>query len=445
MLFQINRFHALVLVTWQFAILFASQMIFPIFSNYVPKWRCSPAEQFSKDCIAFEKCRNTTIEFEYEYFHSTAIEFDWICGAKAYWASFYSQVQFGGVLLGTILFGSLSDCFGRKPVAIFVLTCGLTFQIFSGLAPTWQLLLATRFVIGLSIGGTIVVVCTFVMELILPQQRMALRAFFNWGTARSASIACALTASPMLIFVIFVFPESPTWLHNKGRLQKMRESEQKMARVAGVKYVEKEPEPIVRQKTILDLVRDGTLLKRITVLWCMWFTAAICGYAIDLNSSNISAFSRRNLHQYSQLVVIICFLILTVLALIDEHSIWILVINLIGTVFIEYTWDAVYLCAVEAVPTNMRATSMGSCSLIGRIGAICAPTLTFFNRFWAPSVFVTVVVLGIVNLIVSYCWLVETKNVNLDKVKLESNPTEEEMKMMPTDATELTPTKNNNA
>ncbi|KHJ81786.1 hypothetical protein OESDEN_18526 [Oesophagostomum dentatum] len=97
------------------------------------------------------------------------------------------------------------------------------------LAPTWQLLLAIRFFVGLSVGGTLVVVCTFVMEMLLPKQRMALRAFFNWGVARllltllcmvfpgwrQASIACALTALPALLIIIFVFPESPTWLHNK--------------------------------------------------------------------------------------------------------------------------------------------------------------------------------------------------------------------------------------
>ena len=78
MLFEINRFHALVLLTWQFAILFASQMIFPIFSNYIPKWRCDPNEPFAKNCEVYERCRNTTkLEFEYEYFHSSAMEFDW--------------------------------------------------------------------------------------------------------------------------------------------------------------------------------------------------------------------------------------------------------------------------------------------------------------------------------------------------------------------------------
>lgn len=46
---------------------------------------------------------------------------------------------------------------------------------------------------------------------------------------------------------------------------------------------------------------------------------------------------------------------------------------------------------------------------------------------------------------VSYAWLIETKNVNLDKVNLEGS-TEEEMKMLPRDGAnppEQTQTNNN--
>ncbi|CAD5217765.1 unnamed protein product [Bursaphelenchus okinawaensis] len=394
-------------------------------------------------------------------------EFDWICGSKAYLRSFFSQVQFFGVLIGTVVYGSLSDWLGRKPVAVTALSLGIVFSILSGVAPTWELLLGTRFFIGLSIGGTLVVVCTFVMEMLLPQQRMALRAFFNWGTARlmvtlicwwfpnwrSASIACAVTALPALLIVIFVFPESPTWLHNKGRIEKMKQSERKIARVAGKKHVETDIQPVVHKKSIIELFKDINLFKRVVVLWAMWFTAAICGYAIDLNSSDISGhlfwnqilfscliaaskialvvfdssfpkFSRRNLHQGAQLIVCICFLILTVLVIVSPHSIFILIINLIGTMFLEYTWDACYLCGVESMPTNMRATTMGSCSFMARIGAILAPTLAFLNSFWAPSAYLTVCSLGLINLIISYLWLVETKGVVLDKVNLDMTGTE---------------------
>lgn len=62
---------------------------------------------------------------------------------------------------------------------------------------------------------------------------------------------------------------------------------------------------------------------------------------------------------------------------INFKGIAILVINLIGTIFIEYTWDACYLCAVESMPTSMRASSLGSCSFIARIGALFSPTVSF--------------------------------------------------------------------
>jgi hypothetical protein len=44
--------------------------------------------------------------------------------------------------------------------------------------------------------------------------------------------------------------------------------------------------------------------------------------------------------------------------------------------------------------------------------------------------------LGIINFGISYTWLVETKNVNLDKVKLETNA-EEELKMLPVETNNL--------
>ena len=62
------------------------------------------------------------------------------------------------------------------------------------------------------------------------------------------------------------------------------------------------------------------------------------------------------------------------------QGIWILVVNVIGTVFIEMCWDACYLCGVEVMPTAMRATTMGSCSLIARIGAIMAPMVRFNTK-----------------------------------------------------------------
>ncbi|MCP9257643.1 Protein F23F12.3 [Dirofilaria immitis] len=351
-------------------------MIYPIFSNYIPQWRCTTNQSFSNNCTIFLSCKDS-IEFDQIAFSSAALEYDWICGASVYWASLYSQIQFFGVLLGTVITGTLSDIFGRRPLALISLACGL--------APSWKILLASRFFVGLSIGGTIVVVCTYVMEMLLPEQRMALRAFFNWGVARLmmtiicyllpewrlASFGNALAALPALLIVIFIFPESPTWLHSKIAL------------------------------VIYDTVNKN--------------------------------FNRRKLHQYAQLAVCICFLTLTLLVYFQYQGIAILVINLIGTVFIEYTWDACYLCAVESMPTSMRASSLGSCSFIARIGALLSPMIFFLSTIWPPSAYLIVVIVGLISLTSSCLFLVETKNVHLDRVDDESiSDHEEQMPMVST-------------
>uniref|UniRef100_A0A915ETS8 Major facilitator superfamily (MFS) profile domain-containing protein n=1 Tax=Ditylenchus dipsaci TaxID=166011 RepID=A0A915ETS8_9BILA len=410
-----NRFHLLVAVCWQFSMFFATQMIFSIFSSYIPRWRCSDSQSasFGRNCTEFNFCPAPNhIQFEDNHFQSAALEFNWVCGPKAYLVALYAQLQFFGVLVGTLLFGSLSDYFGRKPIAIFVLAAGISMMVLSGLAPTVKGI-ARLF---------LTVVCYY---------------FPYW---RHASFMSAIGTLPALLLVIFALPESPTWLHSKDKLQQMRESERKIARIANLKYEEIQHEPIMEKQPLLQLLKDNTLLKRILVLWIMWFVASLSSYTNDLNSNSIVGnlflnqllfaiflmlipfdlfnFSRRNLHQYSQLVVIVCFLTLTVFVLNNEHGTPLLIVNLFGCAFIEYTWDACYLCAIESMPTNMRATSLGSCSLIARIGAVLAPTLAFMNTIWAPSAYLAVAVLGTISFLVSYFWLIETRGINLDSVKL---------------------------
>uniref|UniRef100_A0A915DWC9 Major facilitator superfamily (MFS) profile domain-containing protein n=1 Tax=Ditylenchus dipsaci TaxID=166011 RepID=A0A915DWC9_9BILA len=168
-------------------------MLFPIFSSYTPKWRCkfndasslptlgSDSATFSKNCTVFQHCTApNTIEFDHIYFHSAALEFNWICGSMGYLVPLFAQIQFCGVLIGTLFYGSLSDCFGRKPVAMFALSFGISMIVLSGFAPSWQILLVARFFVGLCIGGVVVVVYTWTMELVLPEHRIPIRSIFNW-------------------------------------------------------------------------------------------------------------------------------------------------------------------------------------------------------------------------------------------------------------------------
>ena len=257
---------------------FATQQLFPVFANYLPNWRCSSSgEEFGKNCTAYESC-NGNVEFERIDFHSSALEFGIICGASAYLRVVYAQMQFGGILIGTFIFAAASDRFGRRTIGLFVLVGGAISLVLSGeqdekcgdqrvarlsaaLAPTWQLLLASRALVGAFVGGNIVALLTLCMECVLPEQRMPIRTIANWGNGRllitalcalagdwrGASIACAAVAVVPLLLLVFVVPESPMWYHAKQRVEQMRRSERQMARIAGVEYVEREPPPMPRQ------------------------------------------------------------------------------------------------------------------------------------------------------------------------------------------------------
>ena len=80
-LYNLTWFHAIVFVTWQFSLIFSLQNLFPIFLNYVPRWMCTSENSslaFSDNCEIFKKCPKEFLQFE-EVFHSSALEFGWIC------------------------------------------------------------------------------------------------------------------------------------------------------------------------------------------------------------------------------------------------------------------------------------------------------------------------------------------------------------------------------
>jgi MFS family permease len=91
-------------------------------------------------------------------------------------------------LVGTLLLAPLSDRFGRKPVGLCTLTSGLIILGLSSLAPNGQLLLLARFCVSFLMGGSLVIISTFTMEVIPAEHRMILRTFCNWVCLRKAYI-----------------------------------------------------------------------------------------------------------------------------------------------------------------------------------------------------------------------------------------------------------------
>lgn len=71
--------------------------------------------------------------------------------------------------IGLLITGPISDCIGRKPVMVFALVCAALSTLASAVMPSWELVLATRALVGLSLSGLAAVAMTYLSEEIHPQ------------------------------------------------------------------------------------------------------------------------------------------------------------------------------------------------------------------------------------------------------------------------------------
>ena len=90
-------------------------------------------------------------------------------GINAAQSSLILSVATAMLAIGLLITGPISDAFGRKPVMVFALFSAAAFTMLSALMPTWEGVLITRALVGLSLSGLAAVAMTYLSEEIHPQ------------------------------------------------------------------------------------------------------------------------------------------------------------------------------------------------------------------------------------------------------------------------------------
>jgi len=202
-------------------------------------------------------------------------------GAALQKSGFMSRDEFGltlaagfvGMFIGTVLFGMGSDRFGRRTAFIFMLLIYSVFTLGGAFAPDAHWLMAARLLAGVGIGAELVVIDTYVTEMMPSRVR---------GRYVAITQVVGFTAIPTVAFLsrwlvpthwqmegwrwvmligaagaVFVWwlrralPESPRWLEAQGR---HAEAEAIMARIEA--QVERDTGPLPRPKAIPPLVLE---------------------------------------------------------------------------------------------------------------------------------------------------------------------------------------------
>jgi putative MFS transporter len=146
---------------------------------------------------------------------------------------------FAGMFLGTVFFGVASDHMGRRSAFLVMLLIYSAFTLAGALAPNAEWLIGSRFLAGVGIGAEIVVIDTYVTELVPSTVRgrfVAITQVVGFSSVPAVAILARvlipthfLLAGWRWVMVIgsaggllawyfrLRLPESPRWLAERGR------------------------------------------------------------------------------------------------------------------------------------------------------------------------------------------------------------------------------------
>ena len=154
--------------------------------------------------------------------------------------TFFVAAGFLGMFVGTVVFGMGSDRMGRRSAFILLLLIYSVFTFADAFAPTAGWLIALRFFAGVGIGAEIVVIDTYVTEMVPGRARGRYVAITQ--VAGFCAVPVAAVLSRLLVPTHFLMsgwrwvmvigasgalltwwfrrrlPESPRWLESRGRV-----------------------------------------------------------------------------------------------------------------------------------------------------------------------------------------------------------------------------------
>ncbi|XP_047990625.1 organic cation transporter-like protein [Leguminivora glycinivorella] len=374
-------------------------------------------------------------EYDTSMFNQSIImKWDLICERK--WLTSFTQTLFQlGTLLGSVLFGMASDRFGRKYPLLVAIVIQVTMGIAAAFVPGYWEFTFLRFLVGMSVGGTMVTGFVIVMEFVGTQYRDVISALyqvpFNMGHMllpvfgyffRDYSNFQLAISIPTIILLSYfcLVPETPRWLIAVKR------TEEAVKILESVAKVNKRPTEAIRtdiekyqaalQNTqlkkgnILDLFRTPNIRKNILAMAFNWLTCSYCFYGVSQYVGQLSGNVFTNVAASASVTLLgslcsiplmkvmgrktiiiifnfICAFCLLILTVIPEGP-GTVVCASVGVVSSFIVFVVVYLYCTELFPTVVRNAALGFSSMMARVGSMIAPFVieSSSRGRWVPPV-----------------------------------------------------------
>ncbi|XP_037048393.1 organic cation transporter protein-like isoform X2 [Bradysia coprophila] len=416
-------------------------MKFPVAWHQLSIIFLAPSLNFTCANNSIAKCSDECVEYDYDRsIFTETIKTTWnlVC-EQEHWANFSQTVFMSGILIGSFLFGTLSDKFGRRSPLVAAVFIQLISGVCTSVSPWFWLFCLCRFITAVATGGTMTTSFVLVMEITGVRWRELILVLyqipFNLGHLTLAGFAYFIRdwhnlqfalsiPSVVLISYYWLVPESPRWLFAAGRVEEASKQLEKAARanklpvenihkdLLALKKLSTDADDHNSKGNILDLFRTPNMRAKTIYICFNWFVCGLTFFgvaqyvghaggdiftnvaisaALELPGTILCIYTMKRFGRKKTLIYANCLagLSLILIAFLPpSQSLIIVTLASMGIIGMSISFPTVYLYAGELFPTVVRNVGVGTASMVARVGSMIAPFVAGLSSttHWLPPV-----------------------------------------------------------
>ncbi|XP_045758119.2 solute carrier family 22 member 14 [Mirounga angustirostris] len=355
-------------------------------------------------------------------------EFDLVCGKDRDTEGVQTMFT-AGLLIGSLIFGFVSDKLGRYATILISLLGLAIFGFGAAFVNSFHQYLFFRFAVSQALVCYAISSVCLATEWLMGQHRahaiILEHCFFSVGILFLTGLAYSLPHWRLLFLVggapvfplisyIWIMPESPRWLLMKGKLEEAKQvlcfAASVNKKIIPLSLLDKlqPPGKKVTKASVLDFYNNKHLRKVTLVMGCVWFTVGYSYFTLSLKLKNLGMdlpftqvipgimevparlcciFLLEQMGRKWSLIAtlfqgsLMCLLVLILpsgregrlrwpCCLATELKSMIIVMAVLGEFSLAASVSVFFIYTVELLPTVLRATGLGLVSLAWAGGAI---------------------------------------------------------------------------
>ncbi|XP_004076416.1 solute carrier family 22 member 6 isoform X1 [Oryzias latipes] len=388
--------------------------------------------------VDLQECRDGWSYNMTEMTSSIISDWDLVCDLRSL-KQMGQTIYMGGVLVGAIIFGGLSDRYGRRILLLISNMLMAVAGTCAAFSPSFPLFCLFRFGCGMALSGLGLNTFSLIVEWIPTRIRTVTGTItgycYTLGQLLLAGIAYFirdwrwLTLAVSLPFYVFFliswwFHESSRWLALNNKHEEAVKTLKSVARFNGrheegekldIKMLQesmkKEMSSSKGSYSVLDLFRTPKMRKMTICLSAVWLSTSFAyyGLAMDLQKFGVDiyliqvifgavdipakvvittcmSFIGRRPSQCGALIIAGVTILINVVVPYDKQTLR-TCLAVVGKGCLAASFNCCYLYSGELYPTIIRQNGMGWVSMMARIGAMVAPMvlLTGDHIQWLPG------------------------------------------------------------